>query len=75
VIIFSKKEGHILVEHYSNKNKFLRQIEGNNARDIYFTIINNNWVSELSHAAYLGKELARAEMSIIKGFKFIQDGA
>ena len=75
VIIISRKKGDILVEHYSNANKFLRKIEGNNGRDIYFTIINNNWVSELSHAAYLGKELARAEMAIKKGFKFIQDGA
>ncbi|MBL7032252.1 MAG: DUF4346 domain-containing protein [Nitrospira sp.] len=75
VIIISKKKGDILVEHYSNNNKFLRKIEGNNGRDIYFTIINNHWVSELSHAAYLGKELARAEMAIKKGFKFIQDGA
>lgn len=75
VIIISKKKDGLLVEHYSNNNKFLRKIEGNNGRDIYFTIINNNWVSELSHAAYLGKELARAEMAIKKGFKFIQDGA
>jgi tetrahydromethanopterin S-methyltransferase subunit A len=75
VIIISKKKGNILVEHYSYNNKFIRKIEGNNARDIYFTIINNKWVSELSHAAYLGKELARAEMAIKKGFKFIQDGA
>jgi len=75
VIIISKKNGNMLIEHYSYNNKLLRKIEGNSARDIYFTIINNNWVSELSHAAYLGKELARAEMAIKKSFKFIQDGA
>jgi tetrahydromethanopterin S-methyltransferase subunit A len=75
VIILSKKKGYILVEHYSNGHKLLRKIEGNNARDIYFTIINNKWVSELSHAAYLGKELTRAEMSIKKRSKFVQDGA
>ena len=75
VIIPSKKNGTILVEHYSYDNKKLRKIEGKNGRDIYFTIINNKWVTELSHAAYLGKELARAEMSIKKGFKFVQDGA
>jgi len=38
-------------------------------------IINNKWVTELSHAAYLGKELTKAELSITKGFKFVQDGA
>jgi tetrahydromethanopterin S-methyltransferase subunit A len=75
VILPSKKNGSILVEHYSYDNKFLRKIRGRNSRDIYFTIINNKWVTELSHAAYLGKELARAELSLKKGFKFVQDGA
>jgi tetrahydromethanopterin S-methyltransferase subunit A len=75
VIIPSSKTGNILVEHYSYDNKLLRKIEGKNSRDIYLTIIKNNWVSELSHAAYLGKELARAELSIKNGFKFVQDGA
>lgn len=75
VILPSKKDSTILVEHYSYDNKLLRKIEGKNGRDIYFTIINNAWVSELSHAAYLGKELLRAELSLEKGFKFVQDGA
>ncbi|MBI5408804.1 MAG: hypothetical protein HZA14_05505 [Nitrospirae bacterium] len=75
VIIPSKESGNILVEHYSYDNKLLRKIEGKNSRDIYFTIITNNWVTELSHAAYLGKELSRAELSIKKKFKFVQDGA
>ncbi|MEN8262467.1 MAG: hypothetical protein ABFR82_03295 [Nitrospirota bacterium] len=74
VILPSKKTSVILVEHYSYDNKLLRKIEGNNGRDIYFTIINNKWVTELSHAAYLGKELIKAELSIKKGFKFVQDG-
>jgi tetrahydromethanopterin S-methyltransferase subunit A len=75
VIIPSKKDRTITVEHYSYDNKLLRVIEGDNSRDIYLTIIKNNWVSDLSHAAYLGKELAKAELSIEKGFKYIQDGA
>jgi tetrahydromethanopterin S-methyltransferase subunit A len=75
VILPSRKNGKILVEQYSYNNKLLRKIEGTNSRDIYFTIINNKWVTELSHAAYLGKELTRAELSIKKGFKFVQDGA
>lgn len=75
VIIPSKDGRNILVEHYSYDNKLLRKIEGKNSRDIYFTIVNNNWITELSHAAYLGKELARAELSIKKKFKYVQDGA
>lgn len=75
VIIPYKKERKILVEHYSYDNKLLRKIEGKSSRDIYFTIIDNAWVTELSHAAYLGKELTRAELSIKEGHKYVQDGA
>jgi tetrahydromethanopterin S-methyltransferase subunit A len=65
----------ITVEHYSYNNKLLRTIEGKNSRDIYLTIVSNRWITELSHAAYIGKELEKAELSIQKGFKFVQDGA
>jgi len=75
VIIPSKEDRIITVEHYSYDNRLLRVIEGDNSRDIYLTIIKNNWVSDLSHAAYLGKELTKAELSIEKGFKYVQDGA
>ena len=75
VIIPKKREQKILVEHYSYSNKLLRTIEGNNARDIYFTIIENKWITLLSHAAYIGKELAKAELSMDLGFKYVQDGA
>ncbi len=75
VILPSKKNGTITIEHYSYDNKLLRKIKGKKSRDIYLTIINNKWISDLGHAAYLGKELARAELSIKKSFKFVQDGA
>ena len=75
VIIPEKKEQNILTEHYSYNNKLLRTIKGNNARDIYFTIIENEWVTQLNHAAYIGKELVRAELSMKIGFKYVQDGA
>jgi tetrahydromethanopterin S-methyltransferase subunit A len=75
VILPSKKNGKISVEHYSYENRLLRTIEGKKGRDIYLTIVSNKWIKDLGHAAYLGKELARAELSIQKGFKFVQDGA
>ncbi len=75
VIIPSKKKNVIAVEHYSYDNRLLRTIEGTNSRDIYLAIVSGGWVKDLGHSAYLGKELARAELSIKKGFKYIQDGA
>lgn len=75
VIIPQLHRNIIVVEHYSYNNELLHVIEGKDARSIYWTIIKNGWVTQLSHSAYLGKELARAELSLKLGFKYIQDKA
>jgi len=75
VVVPQKEKGEILVEHYSYDNKLQRAIEGKDARTIYWTIIENGWVTQLSHAAYLGKELSKAELSIKYVFRYTQDGA
>jgi tetrahydromethanopterin S-methyltransferase subunit A len=75
VILPTPEKGLITVEHYSYDNRLLRVIEGTNARSLYWTIIENGWVTQLSHAAYLGKELERAALSMKYGFKYVQDGA
>lgn len=74
VIIPEPTQNLLIVEHYSNDNKLLHAVEGEDARSIYFTVIENGWISELSHAAYLGKELEKAELSMRLGFKYVQDG-
>jgi tetrahydromethanopterin S-methyltransferase subunit A len=75
VIVPRPDTGVIDVEHYAYDNTLLRVIEGASARAIYAAIINGGWVTELSHAAYLGKELAKAECSLRHGVKYVQDGA
>ena len=75
VILPRGEQNMINVEHYSYDNTLLRTIEGANARALYLTIVTNGWVSELGHAAYLGKELTKAELSLRHGIKYIQDGA
>lgn len=61
------------MEQYSYDNSHLRTIEGKDARSIYLTVIQNGWISELTHAAYLGKELEKAELSMKLGFRYVQD--
>lgn len=73
--VINAEDRGLVVEHYSYKEELLRVIEGDSARDIYLTIIENGWVTKLDHAAYLGKELARAELSLQMEFDFTQDGA
>ena len=42
--------------------------------DVFETILKNGDVSLLDHAAYLGKELYKAELAIRFGRSFEQDG-
>lgn len=61
VILPLPEKGIISVEHYSYDDKLLRTIEDKDARSLYWTIIEEDRVTQLSHAAYLGKELEKAE--------------
>lgn len=69
------EEQSIAVEHRNGAGRALRIIEGKTARDICVALIRNGWVSKLDHAAYLGRELARAELALQNGRPFTQDSA
>lgn len=75
VIVPLVERGIINIEHYSYENELLRIIECSSARALYLRIIEEGWVTELSHAAYIGKELAKAELSLQHHFTYTQDGA
>ncbi len=75
VIVPLPDRGSISVEHYAYDNTLLRTIEGTTARAIYRKLIEEGWMTELSHAAYLGRELTKAELARQYGFKYVQDGA
>jgi tetrahydromethanopterin S-methyltransferase subunit A len=75
VIVPLRAKGSITVEHYAYDNTLLRIVEGTTARAICATLLAHGWVTELNHAAYLGRELAKAELSLSAGFPYIQDEA
>ena len=50
-------------------------VSGEKWEDLYRTIEKNEWVSRLDHAAYLGKELYKAELALRFKRSFEQDGA
>ncbi len=72
-VIIPQPPRKIVAEHYSYDNKLLQVIEGGDATAMYSTIVKKGWVTQLSHAAYVGKELAKAELSLKLGFKYVQD--
>ena len=58
-----------------NKRQYNKIFEGNTAKEIGILITekNNNLISKLDHALYLGRELQKAEECLLKDHKYIQD--
>jgi len=51
-----------------------RAVRGRHWEDVFYTLLSNGSLSRLDHAAYLGKELFKAELAIRYGRSFEQDG-
>ena len=62
----------IIATHF-RKNKADLVIVGHSAKEIYEEIIDNELVSRMEHAAYLGSELQKAEIAMITGKDYVQD--
>ena len=75
IVIPQAERGVILCEHYNNNGTPNVIIEGHDAATIYYTAIERGLLTQLDHAAYLGKELAKAELSLRQGFQYRQDAA
>ncbi len=63
------------LEHYRNDGVLHRVIEGQSSAELYMAAIEEGLVSRLDHAAYLGRELARAEIALARDEPYVQDGA
>ncbi|MFY9508967.1 MAG: dihydropteroate synthase-like protein [Candidatus Methanoculleus thermohydrogenotrophicum] len=51
-----------------------RAVRGRHWEDVFYTLLENGSLSRLDHAAYLGKELFKAELAIRLKRSFEQDG-
>lgn len=75
-VVFPDCERRLLtLEHYRNDGVLDVVIEGHSPAELYIPAIEQHLISRLDHAAYLGKELARAEQALLSGGSFIQDAA
>lgn len=75
VIIPSFANKTITVEFYNYHNELLNVIEGGDVPSIYSTIVEKELISELTHAAYIGKELEKARWCMDYDIKYIQGEA
>ena len=75
VVLPQATTGLIICEHYENSGRLAHVIEGRQSAVIAATAIEEGLVTQLDHAAYLGRELAKAEIALKTGSHYEQDAA
>lgn len=76
VVIYPDKAKRLLrVEHYTNAGVLGSVLEGATPAALSAALIERGLVTRLDHAAYIGRELARAERSLERGEPYVQDKA
>ena len=68
----AKKE--IVVGVCDYNNQLLEEFRGKMAQQLYYYILNERkYITKLEHAAYLGKELKKAEIALKTGKEYLQE--
>jgi tetrahydromethanopterin S-methyltransferase subunit A len=75
IVLPQPQKGLIVCEHYENSGRLAHVIEGRQAALIAATAVERGLVAQLDHAAYLGRELAKAEAALSLGIAYEQDAA
>lgn len=73
VITIDPDNRKIEVLHYLPDNTGAHRISGHSAEAILHGLLRENLISQLSHAGYLGAELAKAETALRLGLEYHQD--
>ena len=76
-IALDRSEGMLVAVHFTSieMNKPINVIKGKTAETVYAKIVTLGLVTQLDHAAYLGSELAKAEIALRTGKEYIQDSS
>jgi tetrahydromethanopterin S-methyltransferase subunit A len=73
VITLDRQSGEITVRHYRPDNTPAHIMSGRNAETILLGLLREGLISQMSHAGYLGAELAKAEAAMRLGLNYEQD--
>ena len=73
LVLLDRDAGVIVCEHYTKDGLLNESIRGAAANDVSNTAIKRGLLSRLDHAAYLGRELAKAETALALGLPYAQD--
>ena len=73
VIRIDREKEQICAVHFTAPQTTDYVVKGTTAGEIYQTIIREGLVGRMDHAAYLGKELTKAEIALKLGRSYTQD--
>ncbi len=74
-ISVDRTEGVLIAVHYDSvdMSKPINVVKGKTAETVYTKVLELGLISRIDHAAYLGSELAKAEIALRIGKEYIQD--
>jgi len=75
IVYPDRVKNQLVLEHYSNKGVLGRMFAATSPAAVYAAVIEAGLISRLDHAAYLGRELSRAEHALQTGEDYTQDKA
>jgi tetrahydromethanopterin S-methyltransferase subunit A len=73
VITLDRPAGEIVIRHYLSDNTPAHEMRGRSGEPLLLGLVREGLVSQLSHAGYLGAELARAEAALRLQLRYEQD--
>lgn len=73
VILVDGPNDRLLVEHYAPEGHLLHCVAGPDAESLCAALVEWGLLSRLDHAAYLGRELAKAEIALRRALPYHQD--
>ena len=73
LVFVNRGRGQLRVEHRTADHGLRTVFEGRRAEELCHTIVRRGDVTLLAHAAYLGRELAKAETALTLGLEYEQD--
>ena len=75
VVYPDRRATQLVVEHYTKAGVLDCVVAGATPVAVYYEVVKRGLVTQLDHAAYLGRELATAERTLRTGEAYVQDRA
>jgi tetrahydromethanopterin S-methyltransferase subunit A len=73
IITIDRAKHEIVVRHYLADQTPAHEMRGRSAESLVLGLLREDLISQLSHAGYLGSELAKAEAALRFGWQYEQD--